>query len=291
VASAAYLARQIDARRRGQYYRSPCLLGCGYEFALWDGEDGGIAARCFGGCGYADIMAALVPYGLLDSDDDIVCHDVSPSVRPTTADDLQRAETACSIYDGLAPAVGSIAETYLRECRRITIDLPSGLKSGLCPHRIGGTYPAMVAPYVNIDGEQTGYHATFLRPDGSGKADFRNPKWQRECRGPMRGCVIRLSPHDHTRPLLVGEGVENTLSAMQLFDLPGWSAIYAGGLGDLELPPAVREVFIAADNDVSGCGQRVAWTAHQRWSAEGRSVRIVMPPTPGDDFNDVLRRG
>jgi hypothetical protein len=28
--------------------------------------------------------------------------------------------------------------------------------------------------------------------------------------------------------------------------------------------------------------------AYDRWTAEGRSVRIVAPPGVGDDFNDVL---
>ena len=54
------------------------------------------------------------------------------------------------------------------------------------------------------------------------------------------------------------------------------------------LPPEVRRIAIAADNDASGVGQRNALAAYDRWTAEGRSVRIVAPPVVGDDFNDVL---
>jgi putative DNA primase/helicase len=50
----------------------------------------------------------------------------------------------------------------------------------------------------------------------------------------------------------------------------------------------VRNVIIAADNDASGAGQRNTLAAHDRWTAEGRSVRIKCPPNTGDDFNDVL---
>ncbi len=75
---------------------------------------------------------------------------------------------------------------------------------------------------------------------------------------------------------------------MQLFGRPGWSAVYAGGLKTLGLPPEVRHIVIAADNDTTGAGQRAALIACERWTAEGRQVAIKLPPTPGDDFNAVL---
>ena len=76
---------------------------------------------------------------------------------------------------------------------------------------------------------------------------------------------------------------------MQILRLPGWAAIYASNLKDtLQLPTVVHSVVVAADNDFSGAGQRAAAAAYHRWTAEGRSVRIVMPTVAGDDFNDVL---
>ena len=59
------------------------------------------------------------------------------------------------------------------------------------PHRLGARLPAMLAPVVDIDGEQIGVHMTYLRRDGAGKADL--PKeFQRECRGALAGGAIRL---------------------------------------------------------------------------------------------------
>jgi putative DNA primase/helicase len=128
---------------------------------------------------------------------------------------------------------------------------------------------------------------TYLRPDGSGKADLPQ-KYQRECRGATRGGVIHLAEHDPDTALIIGEGVESTLSAMQIFGLPGWAASSAAGLKNLELPSTVRAVLIAADHDVSGAGQHAALIAHDRWRAEGRQTCIKTPPVIGTDFNDVL---
>ena len=71
-----------------------------------------------------------------------------------------------------------------------------------------------------------------------------------------------------------------------------WPALLVCGLrgraDTLDLRPGVRRIIIAADNDVSGAGQRNALAAHDRWVAEGRAVRLKCPPNAGDDFNDVL---
>jgi hypothetical protein len=87
---------------------------------------------------------------------------------------------------------------------------------------------------------------------------------------------------------ITGEGVETVLSAMEIFGFAGWSAVYAGGLKTAKLPPEMRRVLIAADNDANGAGQRNALAAYDRWTAEGRTVRIKIPPVVGDDFNNVL---
>jgi hypothetical protein len=146
----------------------------------------------------------------------------------------------------------------------------------------------MVAPIIDISGMPIGAHLTYLCPDGSGKADFSDPKLQRETRGRLRGGVIRLMPYDPKRALGIGEGIETSLSGAEVFSLPAWSAVYAGGIKTVELPPEIRFIVIFADNDASGVGQRNALAAYERWTGEGRSVRIKIPPVIGDDFNDVL---
>jgi phage/plasmid primase-like uncharacterized protein len=287
VASAADIARNLGAQRQGHDWRCACPLECGYSLSLSDGEDGRLLAHCFGGCEYTEVVASLVEYGLLDDGGDAGYCDASPSIESREADESARSEAACWIYAHIAPAAGTIVETYLRS-RGITLEVPSILRFGNCPHRNGGLPPAMAAPVVNVDGEQTGIHMTYLRADGSGKADLGDPELQRECRGVVRGGAIRLAPHDPDRELIIGEGIETVLSAMQIFGLPGWAAVSADGLKTVELPLAVRSIVITVDNDINGAGQRNALAAYQRWTDEGRSVRIVMPPLSGTDFNDII---
>ena len=99
---------------------------------------------------------------------------------------------------------------YLRS-RGIRLTSPVLRFSEHAPHRLGARLPAMLAPVVNVYGEQTGVHMTYLRPDGGGKADL--PKeFQRECRGVIHGGAIRLAEHDPDVELIIGEGVESTLS-------------------------------------------------------------------------------
>ena len=291
MSAAASIAHQLGARRQGDNWRCDCPVGCGYALSFCDAADGELLAYCFGGCGFDDIIVALAEHGLLDGadDDEVVCYGASAFSKSRTAREEQRSEAARRIYDCLAPATGTIVETYLRS-RRIILEVPSILRFAACPHRSRSSFPAMVAPVVDVDGNQTGIHATYLRSDGSGKADFADREFQRECRGVIRGGAIRLAEHDPDRALVVAEGVETALSAMQLFELPGWSAVSAGGLKALKLPPSVRNIIIVADNDASGTGQRSAVAAGQRWKAEGRAVRAVVPLITGD-FNDVLNRG
>jgi DNA primase len=88
--------------------------------------------------------------------------------------------------------------------------------------------------------------------------------------------------------LMVGEGIETCLSAMQATGYPAWAALSTSGLRALDLPGSVREVIVLADGD--DAGEKAACDAALRWSREGRRVRVARPPR-GADFNDVLLGG
>jgi putative DNA primase/helicase len=281
---AAGIARQLGATRQAHNWRAPCPCGCGYGLSFCDGPDGRLLVFCFGGCRFDRIMAALVEYGQLDDDDDDDLH-VSRLVT-VCQPDPKRIAHARQIYDSGVWDERIAAYLHSREIR---LTSPVLRFQEQAPHRLGTRLPAMLAPVVDIDGEQIGAHMTYLRRDGAGKADL--PKeYQRECRGVIHGGAIRLMPFDPKVELVISEGLETGLAAAQILALPCWSAVYAGGLRSLALPPDVRRIIIAADNDVSGAGQRNALAAYDRWTAEGRSVRIKCPPDAGDDFNDVLTK-
>lgn len=102
--------------------------------------------------------------------------------------------------------------------------------------------------------------------------------------GPYRGGAVRLAPLAEW--LMVGEGIETCLAAMQAVRFGAWAALSTSGLRTLELPPNVRDVTILADGDKPG--EIAAEDAAKRWAGERRRVRIARPPD-GTDFNDLLR--
>jgi putative DNA primase/helicase len=126
-------------------------------------------------------------------------------------------------------------------------------------------------------------HRTYLRHDGSGKADV---KPSRAALGPIWRGAIRLHDRIPGTQLVIAEGLETAASAGLVLGLPAWAAISAGNLAKgLALPPEASRIVIAADPDPPG--SRAARDAWIRWHAEGREVRIAIPDGPGD-FNDLL---
>ena len=101
--------------------------------------------------------------------------------------------------------------------------------------------------------------------------------------GPCRGGAVRLTTP--TDLLMVGEGIETCLAAMQVTGNPAWAALSTSGLRALDLPEAVREVIVLADGDDPG--DAAARDCALRWQRVGRRVRIARPPR-GQDFNDML---
>jgi putative DNA primase/helicase len=121
---------------------------------------------------------------------------------------------------------------------------------------------------------------TFLERDGNGKAPVDSAKMML---GPCRGGVVRLAEPGEV--LMVGEGIETCLAAMQATGHAAWAALSTSGLRALDLPKDVRDVIVLADGDDPG--EAAARDRGLRWKREGRQVRIARPPR-GADFNDLL---
>lgn len=223
---------------------------------------------------------------------------------------------------GAADLPGSLVPVYLR-ARGIVLPPPPTLRfaPALRHTPSGRMLPAMVAMVIAA-GERAGddpaaprmigIHRTYLRPDGAGKAAVANPK---RMLGGAWGGAIRLAPAGPV--LLIGEGIETTLAAMQATGLPGWAAgslnnLAGPGRGQgqphptraaarlpspepdmdrpgMALPPEVREVVLLADADGDRpTAEALLARAAARRRREGRRARIAWPPD-GTDFNDLLR--
>ena len=151
------------------------------------------------------------------------------------------------------------------------------------PHPEGGRLPALIALVSDGTGAPIAIHRTYLARDGA-KARVEPAK---ASLGPVWGGAIRLHPLALNVPLVIGEGIESSVSAGRLMGLPAWAAVSAGNLAKgLVLPSDVHHVVIAADPDEAG--RDAAHEAWLRWHAEGRVVQMATPNGAGD-FNDLLR--
>ena len=138
---------------------------------------------------------------------------------------------------------------------------------------IGSHDPAMVLPIRNAEGKFKGVQATWLNADMTDKRDAEPP---RQSYGLVKHNFIQLTEMDWEKPLdtlLIAEGAETGLAAMQLTKL---TAIATGGKGfmqDLNPPPANTYVILV-DNDLpASVGWPVRFQALSGWRAD---------PTPAD---------
>ena len=284
------IAKHYGGRPSGGSYVLKSCPVCGYRDASVKNGDGGrLLFACPGNnCSFTDLMATLRAQGLAPG---LLDRDWTPPHRATTKDTVKAdamAEFARKLWHTTAPAAGTLPETYLRH-RGITMPVPPTIR--YLPNALhkptGLRLPCMVAAFARSpDNKVCAVHRTFLTADGTRKAPVTQSKMTL---GPVAGAAIRLAPAGPT--LIVGEGIETTLSAMQATDLPGWAAFAAGNLRDLILPalPLAAEVIVAADHDFNGVGQNAARAAAERWTEEGRKVRIALPPTAGTDWNDMIQ--
>lgn len=182
------------------------------------------------------------------------------------------------------PAEDTVVETYLRK-RGITTDIPLTIYSTTSQHsETKEMYECMVAMVDRIGSPNpVAYHYTYLKPDGSGKADLKAP---RKIFGQYAGGAVILAPADYR--MAVSEGIESGLSFQQGTGIPTWAALSCGNMSDLILPPKpmASEIVIAADHDKPGLD--AAYKAAERWTADGRHVEISKPLEEGKDFNDLL---
>lgn len=286
--TAETIAKALGGHRAGATWmaRCPAHDDSSPSLAISAGKNGKVLVRCHAGCDQRDVIAALIERGLWGvtgkRPGGIARKHRKNLEREPDSDAKARTEAALAIWRAAQDIAGSLGETYLRTRGIALSSLPSlrfhpGLK-----HASGGIWPAIVALVAHGEtGEALAVHRTFLARDGQGKALVNPPKMML---GPCRGGVVRLGePGD---VLMVGEGIETCLAAMQATGKPAWAALSTSGLRALDLPRAIVKVIVLADGDAPG--EAAAQHCARRWQREGRSVRIARPPS-GMDFNDLLK--
>ena len=208
---------------------------------------------------------------------------------PQIADDGKAERTLASaqrIWDLAKPITGTRAERYLRDVRRIDIDmLPAGDDAlRFHPHCPFGleTLPCLIAQYRDLlTDEFAGIHRIALTKDV-----FAGAKVQRRTLGSWpTPRAIKLWPA--ADQLFLGEGIETVLAAATYFSMrPAWAAINAGNVAKFPVLAGVEQLTLLVDHDTEG--QRCADECWQRWRAAKRDVTQLQPDRPGADFNDLV---
>ncbi|MDO5612929.1 MAG: DUF927 domain-containing protein [Paracoccus sp. (in: a-proteobacteria)] len=235
-------------------------------------------------------------------------------------------DKAAEIWRGARPVMGTVAETYLTG-RDLSAAGQAFIRCAAdCWH--GGLkqkIPAMIGGVTVWPGDEvTAVHRTFLAADG-GKltAEGHDAKMML---GPVSGGAVRLSgAGDTVGPLILCEGIETGLSLAAAGIGPVWAALSAGGIKAVVLPPPAQageippgaaqdhgrddvapgaggggapggiapvldhapRIIIAADHDRAGRDAAEARAA--ALTRVGYAVSVVIPPDPGQDFNDLHR--
>jgi putative DNA primase/helicase len=250
------------------------------SLSLKDGNFG-LLVHCFAGCKPAAIWDAIITLRITGA------FIAAPGFAPAGSISLSATDIQCiamRIWNESQHAEGTLVDHYL-DGRGLTQYRPYDiLRFHPCLyHKESQTYaPAMVAMLQSAEhGRHVAIHRTWLDPAG-GKAKL---KPVRKALGPTLGHTVRLALGGNE--VLLGEGIESVLAAMQLFGIHGgWAALSSSGLAGVVLPDYVDNVRIAADHDPVGL--KAAYAARARLRREGRKVEIVYPPKSGMDFNDVL---
>jgi phage/plasmid primase-like uncharacterized protein len=170
----------------------------------------------------------------------------------------EQREKAAWLWSRREPIVGSMAEHYLREARKITCALPSTL--GFLPAHKDHA-PALIAAFTLVEEIEPGVldvprdvrsvHLVALKPDGSDRADIEVKK--RTVGRPGKLPII-LAPVNDLLGLAVTEGIEDGLTVHQATGLGVWAAATAGrmpALGEM-IASYVEAVTIYSHADNSG---------------------------------------
>ena len=207
----------------------------------------------------------------------------------TDAASSKRVARARKLFAAGKPVLGTLAATYLQG-RGITRLGPAlrfyprvFLRQGEDDADLPQKAPALLAKITDNRGQITGCARVYLDPSTGGLAEIESPK---RILGQLHGHAIRFWSGTVRSDLIVGEGLENTLSvgtALPEFDLA--SCLTATHLGLFIPPPGIKRIWIARDND------EVGRNASMRLRNQLDSLGIICGELGSaiGDFNDDLR--
>lgn len=280
------VAASIKLQRAGREWKACCPFhpDRSPSFTIFDG---GQRFHCFGCGADGDVLDFVRKLHCVDLREAAAMLDgghlpvvFQPALPPRP--DRDTTVDAQVIWRAAGPIAGTPAETYLRN-RGIHYPLPFCLRFARLRYPgVADELPCLVALVISGDDKIGGIQRTFVREDGSGKADVKTAKLSL---GRIAGGAIRLAPAGEG--LIVTGGLEDGLTLHQDLQQPVWAVTGEGNMTSLTLPWGVRNIVIGADGDESG--EAHAQRAAEAYAGQNRSVRIIRPMPGYKDFNAELQ--
>ena len=284
--TAATIARALGGRKSGSGFilRCVCHDDKSPSLSIGDGDDGRLLVRCHAGCDSRDILAEFRHRGFLDDGRDEMRR--ARAIVPTRA-----ARPQPIANDSWRPTWleagelrGSPGETYLlNRLGALPSDLADLRYHAHCP-RGGDRMPAMVALMRDARTDQpTGIHRTFIRADGSGKADVQPAKMML---GRAGGSVVKLTADaEVTLGLGISEGIEDGIAIINAGWRPVWACLSTSGMATLPVLYGIEALTVFADADSPG--RKAAFAAVANWRLAGREAVVAEPPAGLKDFAEA----
>jgi putative DNA primase/helicase len=213
--------------------------------------------------------------------------DAEAEDRTRTEDDIVRIERAQALWSEGSDPRRTAAEDYLRSRALNLTDEIAGNVLRFhpeCPWRNEDTgrvdrIPCLIAAFRSIDDDIiTAVHRIRL------DQPKRWPKTQRLMLGPVRRAAVQLgAPADGK--LVIGEGIETSLAAMQLGLGPAWATGSVGNISSFPLLDGVKELTILGE--AGDASARAIKICGRRWRRAAHRV-FVSRSTVGSDHNDLI---
>jgi len=203
--------------------------------------------------------------------------------------EIKRVRKARSLFLGSKPIKGTLAETYLKNERGITIDIPTQCRyhPAIYDRSTDKTYPALLVAGKDFQGRIVGVQVIYLDQKTGKKAAIEVNK---RSHGLVKGAAVLINKGGPT--IAVAEGPETALSIANadpnltvfasLGSITNFSAIPFEAKGNM--------LIVCADNDgIENESNHKTSRAIKSLNDKGFNVFVAKPEIKGQDFNDVLQ--
>jgi putative DNA primase/helicase len=270
----------------------PCPM-CGgkdrFRFTDWNQSGRYICNQCGNGDG-ADLVMKVNGWDFKRAAEEIeaVIGGCQPSSVTPVKDEQASREKKNKLWRSAKSVVrGDFVDMYL-DRRGLRQDVyPRCLRAAesIYYHAdIPSWHPAMLAMVEDANGKPVNIHRTYLTLGGD-KARLDPARKMMPGELPD-GSAVRL--HEAGPVLGIAEGIETAFAASELFRIPVWAALSANQMARWFPPEGTDQVIVFGDNDKNFTGQRAAFELAGKLAGKLPNVRVEIPPTEGQDWNDIL---